>query len=1025
MGTIEGTTVDFDPNPLQRPTKTILVGNEDAAAGVLPRTSRHIDFTDDGKLFEGHFTLQASSLKSIIQVLADQQAEQRVIINDLQDQVNNLRQQTSKMRKSVPTLQLPASVGGSAKSFSKEYESLEQRVKSLEGFRSLWGARTEDVDGLISIYGDPVVTPDEYTTYIMNLQPFRVVRSEARHFVTSQAEQQKQAVRTVGGERNERTRGARSARLADPGDAADDGSRTPREGGSRAPRDGSQSGRDGSRGPRSARNRQAHDAERKSSRDDDTRTIRDDNNFANDDNRSGRDETRGRRRVREPQSNDDGTRSPIEESHANRDDTRPGRDDSRGSRRQRNRQSHEDDLKSFHEEDARTHRGGPRGARDRVTYGEHLDSRDGLRQDNIGDGDTISDLSKRLQLLEQRVRSVHGGHKNNAQGSASEQLSPTSDATGAKDLQAREDIEELSRFVAKRFKELERSIAKVQGGDLNVTAPKAGMGARKSETPPKRRERSPTVMSKGQTGAGGSGPGPSGAVESDLLQKAGKPREIAPSYTPVVDEVARDDAAAALEQVELLEKYVVRKLKELTPSLSKGVSDTHISSPPIGSTSTQPPERPSGESHVPRGADRSASEKVAVDQAAREDTSRLFELVHDLEDDWGKRWASLEERLRIIGRAAVNKGSVNAAAPGTIDRRAREDASISLMRVQQLEREISSFRRLLMKRNGAPMEVGLFEGRMQSGGASKLVVDARDQKEPNDNGCAALGAVLEGADSQSRVLALEKEVESRMEEVNRALATLRTAQVGQDFPDLSFLGDDTGTRKSTAPSQIVISTREMDLAAAGNFRRPTPDTKTYAAMLVMSSYDPAQPFHGSYSNYDQGNPIVLRPPQMETFATPLVRREPQDNLTPRTRGEAGVAVGTPQHEKSPVNKAATQSGEAGLSPSGTGSCPIRMSGPAPHPPDGSAICPVAPHKQSVMQHLGDMRSVSSRVRGRESTRMGSQNILGRETVLGTKGRAGLGLVAESSALGHRTPCVVPNCAWCAVQNVKATVKTAR
>ncbi|ESS67047.1 hypothetical protein TCDM_04271 [Trypanosoma cruzi Dm28c] len=185
------TAVKFDPNPLKDGVSSIYTPG-DGAADVLAssRISRQINFVDDGKLFEGHFTLHTRGLKSLIQLLVDQQSEQQVIINDLQDQMHTIRQQTSKVRRAVnaaPMFVAPEG-GTDTGSVPKEVEDLRRRVKRLEGFRALWGVHHEEVEALISTYGDPVVTPEEYTAYLLNLQPFRQLRSDAQNSAVSLVE---------------------------------------------------------------------------------------------------------------------------------------------------------------------------------------------------------------------------------------------------------------------------------------------------------------------------------------------------------------------------------------------------------------------------------------------------------------------------------------------------------------------------------------------------------------------------------------------------------------------------------------------------------------------------------------------------------------------------------------------------------------------------------------------------------------------------------------------------------------------
>nr|CCD11949.1 unnamed protein product [Trypanosoma congolense IL3000] len=1040
METLHTTAVDFVPEPLQGGTDAVVLGDSAAAEVVLPRTSRRIDFVDDGKLFEGHFTVHAMSIKSIIQLLVDQQAEQRIIINDLQDQVSTLRQQATKMRKfpgSHPALPVEPVVT----SASKELSSLEHRLKILEGFRSLWGVRGEDVEALISAHGDPIVPPEEFATFIMNLQPFRLVRGETRSLISSQVERYKTPQHKGAGEGGERRQAPRASRR---GDTQVTGSDEPKH-----RLRGDRSHRDGLRGARPPRDHHGDGDEVQAPLRDNTHTVRDSSN-------SVRDGSRRSRRSRDNQERDDDNQPAREDQgRSNLRNTAPSGEELRGGQRPHDRVTRDDEPQSARERSRQATCNDPNGSPEKQRFDDLNSIQDSICRDIDENKEAIFDLTKRLGILERRFRDAPASRRGQgpSQETANELAPSPAEGDGVVDIQARDDIEELTRHVSKRLREIERALAKIHsdGAGGAATASAAGASAtsaasglnvrRRSDAALKGARRPSAPSSKGPTETGGKNAVP--AIDDEEKERTPPiATEGAAAHTLAVDEVARGDAAAALDQVERLEKFVTRKIKELATALNKG-SPGSAAAPSTQSRSHSSPQtslrhtvdnqtfstadRP--EPDRPERSDRPISTKEVVDYTAREDSARLSDLVHELEDDWGKRWASLEERLRIIGRAAVNKGALNPTVTGVIDRRAREDATVSLMRVQQLEREFANFRRVLPRQRGTPSEGGLYDYRQcYSNSSLKWPTSTQGTKEQSENGHVHSAVVQDDIECQSRIRVLEREVESRMEDVNRALISLRTAQGNEDLPNLNLLSNIAGTNEISPPAlipgQVVISSKNTDGQQPQEFRPPS-STKSHAAKLVMLSHHPSQQFCEDASTRDQGNPIVLRPLQLHTAGVPLVSREAHFNQAISSSPDAALATAdrncgqqisarTRDHGNDTTPCMSVGEGHAAVVPL-----------PSLSPLGCLSLASAAAYKQDNSPQIGELSCVSARAQKGDFGRMRTQNSLARDISPAVKGKAALGFPTEPGVLGHRTPCVVNNCAWCAAESVKTSVKTVR
>ncbi|EKF33058.1 hypothetical protein MOQ_003076 [Trypanosoma cruzi marinkellei] len=942
------TAVKFDPNPLKDGVSSIYTPGDGAANVVASsRMSRQINFVDDGKLFEGHFTLHTRGLKSLIQLLVDQQSEQQVIINDLQDQMNTIRQQTSKMRRAVNAAPLLVAPEGGTDSGSvlKEMEDLRRRVKRLEGFRALWGVHHEEVEALTSTYGDPVVTPEEYTAYLLNLQPFRQLRSDAQNSAVSLVERRL----SITAQQRSRESGSRKRVSLDD----DIGSPTERD------------TRDNSRAARDRRSRE------------------DGSRFAAE--RDAREESRA---ARDRRTREDEPLSPAQ---------RDTRDNSRAARDRRNR-SREDGSSDFDDE-----------------------------------GESLRQLESRIVALEQKLRrgvaAVHSSSRKASANSGQSSVSPVE----VVDEQAREDLEELERFVVRRFKELDKALSKSRDATpAAATIPEKGAGHSVGRSERLSHGRSVMPTEGGGSNAKRSNEGAVANKDNTNASESRQRRERnALTDAAVVDQVAREDAFAALDQVANLEKFVNRKLKELSMAIGKELGPG--------------PVRPSGESRQAVSLE-PRSQGAMVDQIARDDAARSIEAVQELEEDWGKRWQSLEERLRIIGRASVSKGSLQAtAAASSIDRKAREDASMSLMRIQQLEREISGFRRLLQKQE-APItseEVVPPDARGDSGIVFPVPPKVQRPATLPLTGKGPDGAVgPTDVEYQKRMQDLEQEVEQRMKEVNRALATLRSTQSGFPVGNLPGETDAVSGKDPQISNQVVFNSRDTDslelLEPSVSFSR-FPASQT--AVLVMKSREAA----GVGSPIRTVEPmredaIVLRSPQLEGFGTPLVTREMPGAETPSqgmvrneeeqlrqmratngggTESWQGVYSSGPHlalhgDGNLPVSEAAGGAAVSTAANATSNSVPITL-----------ANADLRSHPLNSRLPVGAVGRVSPTDRTGELDQLRTHSTVLHSMSVSPRVKMGERFLVEQNALGHRTPCVVYNCAWCAAEKRQISAQTAR
>ncbi|ORC90168.1 uncharacterized protein TM35_000092180 [Trypanosoma theileri] len=1014
MKATEDTAVKFDPKPLQVPQSRIYAaGADDVSAVPTNRTSRRIDFTDDGKLFEGHFTLHTRSLKNMIQLLVDQQSEQRVIINDLQDQVNTLRQQATKMKKVSRLSPAHSSRDGSddVGVIMKELEDLRHRVKVLDGFRALWGIRSEEIESLVSTYGDPVVTPEEYTACILNLQAFRVMRNDTRNSVISLVDSRTSAQgRPISPERGGKTRPTRDRTVRETSRGArDDDSRAPHDDGIPADRDEPRGAREVSRESRGARaTREESRAER-----DESRGARADR----DESRAEREESRGARATREESRADRdehhrGARADREEYHrgarAGRDDSRgarAGRDESRGTR---DRQARGDDSRDVREED-------PRESHEGTTHGAE------------STGETLGQLASRVDALERKIRrNSSAGYFAPRQASAS--------PTEMVDEQARQDLEELERFVVRRFKELDRMLAKPRDSSHSGAQRSSSHSPGRTE---RSHERAPPASSENTRSSNANIKNTSGNTEvsknNDSISelKPRKDRKSAPTTGgAMVDQMARDDAATALDRLDSLERFVTRKIKDLSVAIGKDLGPVSI--------------RPSGETEVPAPVERRPQGSM-VDQMARDDAARSLEMIQELEEDLGKRWQSLEERLRIIGRVTMGRGSVGpSATASSIDRKAREDASMSLMRIQQLEREIVGFRRLLQKHRLLDTEEVEISDTRGTGGGAFPISPARLLRQT-----ALLSPVVTtdrtgapaDADHDARMQILEQEVEQRMSEVNRALATLRSAQGDSGQGNMSGLNSVVNNGSPLMAGQVVFNSSDTEASRFQGIGIPYSSSTTLeGGVLIVTSREspsrtPVKVIEGA-----QPDMFQLRPPQLGALGAPLVTRDMQQGgMSATPPNVLSFTTGTMKSESPMDNRVQNSvsaaevampttggtSGENVLSASRELSSNSLTADASKNVPAVAASSLESQTLRNIKLSMGEDGQAIRRDRNGELNQLRSHGTRLRGISLSSRGRTENGFSTEPSALGHTTPCVVYNCAWCAAQKRTISARSPR
>lgn len=887
--------VDFQAGALAEPAADIHATD---VGGRAPRgPSRHIDFVDDGKLFEGHFTVQSRSLKSIIQFLLNQYAEQKVMIEDLQGQVSTLRSKAARPIRN-------RTVHGGGFAGPMELEDLNRRLKQLEGFMALWGTRPEDINELVQSHGDPVITPEQYSAYLLELPALRLLRREAKSLATAPS----------------------------PVSAAD----------------------------------AAH-----------------------------------QRRL-----------------------TSSGRSGSIGG-------------------------AASRGAADFSAS---------------GDGMARQALARATEALE-RLTAVEE-HVSGAGGAAS--------GGGAVDRQARRDLDELTEYVESRFKELESKsmLAAVSGargqsrpGAAADKAPTSGQRASTPDRNGERRSKSPPRSGKSSDDVKGR--------RSPLPPPLERPR----GGEEVIDHVAREEAAASLEMLEELEMYVEKRFKELTtglhnisartaatgdrndPGTKKGGKGGATSgSQGSGAAASEVEEMDQGEYAATRspkgkaGAGKSSTKAsspsadaagvagragrnagavasastppvATVDKEAREDTALLAEHVAEMEEEMAKRWQALEERLRIISRAAMGTGVSPAAmhasssAAATIDRKAREDASMSLMRVQHVERELVALKRQLTGAGGvvkdgatAASAADVLDGSHNATESS----GSRDEKEPLKDPYG------------SKVQLLEKEVEQRMADVSRAVTLLRSmestsvggapgeAQMAQLAALAARLANIGGRGAAPSGAPCLVLTAHEENADENLPSPPNAVNAPHAGMLQLRSEAAPRQTPTPPPTSPPTLPTLLGGLDGDPYGQPDSRQNPRWRTISRLRPPTAPTFGSQLVERDVVREAeellsevsaTLDSKERGVTVPGLARGVAAEDGAATA--SGVILTAVGSVevKASAAQTFTD-KDEGGRAASRTKPR-GSISVAPRTVTTPTPTTS-----LEGTTLGHSQPCAVLNCAWC-------------
>lgn len=750
------------PTPKERITTT-------DADGRAPRNvgSRRINFVDDGKLFEGHFTVQSTNLKSIIQYLLDRHNEQDVIIQDLQKQVHMLRSRSlkSSKRSGGGDAALTAANGVPLGGIGSASSDVGTRLKRVEQFLQLWGVQLSEVAELVEEYGDPTITPDAYTSYLLDLPAFRLTRREARTLMLNAGQPTAANV---------------NAALAS--------------------------------------------------------------------------DTAARRR------NSSGKRDAAGSSvHANAASTHEEKPSAETPERRGDKTNDTESLAEATLEKATA----------------ALEKAETLLTELHGAGASFR-TTPRPPPKPRRAEAA-------SKSAAATATTAVPGSSAAVDAEARADIEELGDYVMQRFDELE----------ARTTMLAARSAAFQHERSDPRQADDDAV--RGGEVAGKRNPRPS--PPPPALPRANAAMTASNNAGgDFVDAVAREDAATSLDLLEELEAKMERRFKDLnstvtnilvrTAALAKNSSNTNSDSAgksqqrsaspatdgvkkkkepsavseetatagdgrasPSNSQTSSPPSKKAlaTTNTTPNQRSRQDSSDVGtltpalstpapanlVDQAARDDTAALGERVNDLEEELLDRWQAMEERLRIIGRAAMKQGVTNAAGNGSgsqsmsrapaVDRKAREDAALSLMRLQQVEKELAQLRRQY-----AAADVSAAQPRT-----------ALDTADPIAVASVESPSVPLRDTYGSKVADLEKEVEQRMAAVNQAIAQLR--EVGSATP--LTLSPQKGSEVATAtvasaqpspsapappvnPGQLTLRAEGGDAAAAcadaAGVRRPSP-----------------------------------------------------------------------------------------------------------------------------------------------------------------------------------------------------------
>jgi hypothetical protein len=762
------------PEPKARIPTTDVLGRAPRNAG-----SRRITFADDGKLFEGHFTVQSTNLKSIIQYLLDRHDEQDVVIQDLQKQVHMLRSRSLKLSKRGGGAEGNGPVVGSSFGGAGASSDLGKRLKRVEQFLQLWGVQLNDVAELVEEYGDPTITPDAYTSYLLDLPAFRLTRREARALILN-ATQPTAASANAAAASDTATRRRTSSAKRDNGSSAGTANTT-----------------------------SAHEEKTKSEAP----------------------EKHGTKKANEADGLAEAT---LEKATAA--------------------------LKKAEMLLAELHNTIPRASpaaapkprraepASKITASTSNDTGAAIDAEARADIEELGDyVMQRLDELEARTammiahsalpasapaqhdrntsrqteEAVRGGEavgKKNQRPSPVPPPLPRAATNGGRgdevvDAVAREDaaasldlLEELEATMERRFKELGGAVA-------NIAARTAALAK--------------SSINNSSHSSAGSGNVSGGGVAEKTPQRTTPP--VAEEARKAKEQVGAAAAVAASEDdTDVAESGApLNSSRTNSPSMKKSAAFNRKGRQHSSDSGTLVPVLPTA----------AAAPANLVDQIARDDTVALAKRVNELEEELLDRWQAMEERLRIIGRAAMKQGVTNAAGNGAgagmaqsmgrtaaVDRKAREDAALSLMRLQQVERELVQLKRQYAA-GGA--------GSLTTGGAELRIAAADDGNQislPSVIPPSVPSAPLRDTYG-SKVADLEKEVEQRMTEVNQAIAQLRGA--GNVIP-LTLSPPKGGRNKISAAVAVVAAAPQGELEAT---LPPPPPTTSTTSQLTLRAED--------------------------------------------------------------------------------------------------------------------------------------------------------------------------------------------
>ncbi|KAG5498981.1 hypothetical protein GH5_03674 [Leishmania sp. Ghana 2012 LV757] len=941
------------------PSPKALIGTTDEG-GRAPRNreSRRIQFLDDGKLFEGHFTVQSRNLKSIIQYLVDRQNEQDVIIRDLQKQVHLLRNRNLKAKQRAGGDGGTRLLANAASGEAAIGRDVGGRVKRIEQFLQLWGVRLAEVAELVEEHGDPVITPDAYTSYLVDLPAFRFTRCEARAFMVSANQQP--IVNTAAA-------------------ASDTAARR----------------RNNTPKPETVSADSFYEPEKKSD-DGATKEALEKATAALEKAETLLEELRSA-----------SARAPVSSSSkAHRTEgpaPDPAKSSSGGSAVDHEARAEIEELGDYV-----TRRFQELETQSIMTAASVARAAAAPRAEKSGGSTGGSGGGAGAAVA--KVASSRPKHAPTKKP-AGNVISPTSEPAlppvphmvsgEVVDTVAREDaamsldlLEELEVTMERRFKEVNSVLASIAVRTV--------------------------AMAKNSSG------GPSSVAESETQQQrcgsasslrsaTSKSRPTPPGKRPGKNAEAKpieEDIAAEGEDTRM-----PTSASHIPPSTSK------VSRPTKG--------KPKQIASDPAGP---LIPSAGVDPVAREETAALSDRVSDLEEELLERWQAMDERLRIIGRAAMKQAAANTAAgPGgtavtavnrapVVDRKAREDAALSLMRLQQLERELAQLKR----------EWG------SEGTAARSVLGIADPfagiKEPQ----LAMPIVSTEPSAPlrdtygSKVADLEKEVEQRMADVNQAIAQLRggamPAQVRDDSDQsgalsdlhaLAWMGSSSAPAEgieilpgqpkahssaaaspsaSSAQSHLILRATDAEeppaVAVECDLSKADSSQLDVAYQLLRSfgyrkssemEHFTDHPLGGTSPGLKRMTISRLRSPDAPTFGSLLVRR---------------AVVDLPAHNTADVAEEAV---------SAAGKCiSVQSSAAAAAPLAADTQCEaVAAGRSSYVETRTFSASPPPGVPKGRSTRVRMPEARGEPSAA-----RGSPCQHRREALGHTEPCLVVNCVWC-------------